>query len=358
MVIPETPDPMSKICFVCPDLPSPAGGIKQIFRQVHTLNNHGYEAYIVHGNKYFNITWFEHQTPSLYDPDLQVLIETDTGLKGRIKKQLKKWEGSRNEPHPRLKLEPNDIVVLPEFYGKYLNDLYPEARTVIYNQNCYYTFRGYGLPGSEESENTIYKQDRLEAVIVASEDAVNYMESVVKGKPVHRVFYGMDDQVFSFQDRKQKKIAFMPRKLNVDAVQVLNMLDLRGSLDGWEIVPIKNMNEKEVAAALQECAIFMSFNHREGFGMPPAEAMNCGCIVVGYAGQGGNEYMLPDFSFKVEQRNIRDFALKMETALQLVEQEPDKAAEMRLKASQFIQSRYSMKHEEDSIMAVWHQILS
>ncbi|NND62759.1 MAG: glycosyltransferase [Flavobacteriaceae bacterium] len=150
----------------------------------------------------------------------------------------------------------------------------------------------------------------------------------------------------------------MPRKLNIDAVQVLNILHLRGLLKDWEIIEIKNMNEQQVANTLKECAIFMSFNHREGFGMPPAEAMNCGCLVVGYAGQGGNEYMLPEFSFKVGQRNIRDYVDKMEQAMLLFENNPDLAKEMGLKASQFIQSKYSMKQEEESIVHVWNNILS
>ncbi|NND61889.1 MAG: glycosyltransferase family 1 protein, partial [Flavobacteriaceae bacterium] len=215
---------MSKICFVCPDLNTPAGGIKQIFRQVHALNAHGKEAYIVHGDKNFNITWFEHQTPTLYDPQLKALKPQQKGLKNKIKKQLGKFEKSGKRAHQKLVLEKDDVVVLPEFYGSRLDNLYPKVRTVIYNQNCYYTFRGYGLPRKGKSSNSIYTQDRLEAVIVASEDAVNYMTPIIGDKPIYRVFYGMDHRVFSYQAEKQKKIAFMPRKLNIDAVQVLNIL--------------------------------------------------------------------------------------------------------------------------------------
>ncbi len=32
----------------------------------------------------------------------------------------------------------------------------------------------------------------------------------------------------------------------------------------------------------------------EGFGLPPVEAMSCGCLIVGFHGQGGLEYATPE----------------------------------------------------------------
>ena len=37
---------------------------------------------------------------------------------------------------------------------------------------------------------------------------------------------------------------------------------------------IENKTEKEVADIMKESAVFLSFNHKEGFGLPPAEAMS------------------------------------------------------------------------------------
>ena len=39
----------------------------------------------------------------------------------------------------------------------------------------------------------------------------------------------------------------------------------------------------------KESMLFFSFGHPEGFGLPVAEALACGCAVVGYTGLGGRE---------------------------------------------------------------------
>ena len=45
----------------------------------------------------------------------------------------------------------------------------------------------------------------------------------------------------------------------------------------------------DVAAAFKSSFLFLSFGYPEGFGLPVAEALCCGCKVVGYSGLGGKE---------------------------------------------------------------------
>ena len=53
------------------------------------------------------------------------------------------------------------------------------------------------------------------------------------------------------------------------------------------------MQHAEVASALQEALLFLSCGHPEGFGLPLAEAIACGCMVVGYHGLAGRDFALP-----------------------------------------------------------------
>ena len=57
----------------------------------------------------------------------------------------------------------------------------------------------------------------------------------------------------------------------------------------WSLVDIQSRPHAEVIKLLQGCALFLSFGHPEGFGLPVAEAMACGCAVIGYSGLGGRE---------------------------------------------------------------------
>ena len=68
-------------------------------------------------------------------------------------------------------------------------------------------------------------------------------------------------------------------------------------LADFRIRPIVNLDETGVAACLRESLIFLSLGQHEGLPLPPAEAMACGAIVVGYDGFGGREYMRPEFGF-------------------------------------------------------------
>mgnify|MGYP003633026351 FL=1 len=354
---------MSHIYFICPDSNIPAGGIKQLYRQVDVLNKNGFMAYVIHGHKHFKVNWFKNNTPVVWHPIVAKLNKnSNKNLINKIKTLVKntfkpefKYDKSIN--NKKLVLNDDDIIVLPEFYGKAINTVFQDQKTVVYNQNCYYSFRGYGIPNQTNSIVSIYKQDRLQGVIVASANAVSYIKTFLVDKPVYRVRYGIDTNVFSFQANKKKQIAFMPRKLREDSEQILNILNIRGVLNGWDIVSIQGMNEEEVAGVLKESAIFLSFNHREGFGMPPAEAMACGCVVVGYAGQGGEEYFLPNITYKVPQRNIQEFTKTLEQVILEFETNPQKIVKIGLEASKFIEKEYSMKQEQESIISVWQELL-
>jgi glycosyltransferase involved in cell wall biosynthesis len=135
-------------------------------------------------------------------------------------------------------------------------------------------------------------------------------------------------------------------------------LKSRNNLNGWEFKPIDNMNEHEVASVLKDSLMFLSLNYREGFGMPPAEAMSCGCIVVGYHGMGGKEYFKPEFSCLIQDRDIISFAKQIENIIHEFDNNEQKYLNQGKLASDFIQKEYSMQQEKDTIVATWSSILN
>jgi glycosyltransferase involved in cell wall biosynthesis len=106
----------------------------------------------------------------------------------------------------------------------------------------------------------------------------------------------------------------MPRRLPEHSQKLIFLL--RDLLPvGWQIAPINNMSEKDVASFLSRSSIFLSFCDQEGCPLPPLEAAFSGNIVVGYTGQGANEYFNLPVLRKVENGNFIEF---VKTVLQSI----------------------------------------
>src|SRR3989442_1489939 len=102
-----------RIYVLCPDYEPPSGGIRKLYRHVDVLIRHGFEASILHHRDGFRCKWFASTTP------VTSLARTRPG--------------------------PEDVLVVPEVYGPDLAALAPGVAKVVFNQNAYLSFRGYGL---------------------------------------------------------------------------------------------------------------------------------------------------------------------------------------------------------------------
>lgn len=358
---------MSCIYFVCPDLKTAAGGIKQIYRQVDVLNEVGYKAYVLHESPFFKCTWFHNNTKIVHSK--KVFSEIKQQHKNYRKNSLRKilshfivetkmfLKNVGTKKSNALSLKRDDIFVFPEIYAFASTKVFPYNKKVIYNQNCYYTFSNLSLDLDCKTQFS-YTEENTLATIVASQDAIDYLKYTFPGINLYRVHYGIDNNLFKYQLIKEKKIAFMPRKLGEDVIQVINIIKQREILNNWEFVEIDNMKENEVAEVLKQSAIFLSFNHREGFGMPPAEAMACGCVVIGYTGYGGKEYFKESFSYPIPDRDVQTFAKTLEQILREYDFDSKPFVEKGKKASEFILSEYTLEREKNDIVNVWNKILN
>lgn len=313
---------MSTIYFLSPPDTEPSGGIKHLYRQADILNRNGYSAAVVHERPGFRHTWFDNRTR---------VVSTS-----------------------EIKLAPTDFLVFPEVFGPQVSTFAKGVRKVVFNQNCYRTFTLYGLDRDKSAPS--YLDPDVVAVIVASVNAEAYLRYAFPSKPLFRVSLGIDATLFSHRPVKRRCLAFMPRRLPDDLLQVVNILKFRGVLDDVELAPIDKMSEAQVAAAMKEALVFLSFSSREGFGLPPAEAMACGCIVIGYAGGGGAEYLLPELSYPVPDGDIVTFARTVEEVLAEHARDPAQLAEKARRASAFILDTYSVEREERSCIAAWRAI--
>ncbi|KUL40013.1 glycosyltransferase family protein [Actinoplanes awajinensis] len=296
------------IYYLSPDESSPSGGIRVIYRHVDLLNAAGLKAAVLHEKPGFRVGWFANDT--------RVLAARDVTL-GR-----------------------SDLLVVPEFYGPGLAALPPAVRKVIFNQNAYQTFSRvpFGATGPGAPYAAVAG---LQALLTVSEDNAALLRHAFPALPTHIARVVVDERVFHPGSAPAgRRIGYMPRRRAEEQEQLLHILRARGVLDGWELTPIDGLGEAQTAEALRGCAVFLSFSEREGFGLPPAEAMASGAYVVGFTGLAGRDFFDPAFCTPVAEADLLAFAVAVE---QILGRDPATLAAAGQAASKEILSRY---HEE------------
>jgi glycosyltransferase involved in cell wall biosynthesis len=310
--------------FICPDFKSPSGGVRKLYRCVDILNEAGMNAAIIHARSGFRCNWFENTT--------RVVAAKDVALRSR------------------------DVLVVPEIYGQSICDLPRNIRQVILNQNVYNTLQS--LIEKPANAKPYTNNPDLALVLVVSQDNAEVIEHTFPRIPVRRLRLGVDPALYHPpQGLKQRRIVYMPRKRADDAASVFSLLKLRGALDGWEIVAIDGRSEAEAADLLRTAKLFLSFSLQEGFGLPPVEALACGCMVVGFHGFGGREYFRPPFAIAVEDGDIAAFVRTVERTIRKIDNDPQSAASIMATAARFVFEHYPVDAEKQDLLNIFGPLL-
>lgn len=302
------------VYYLTPHGATPQGGVRVAYRHVDVLNAMGVRAAVLHLSRGFRATWFDNATPVVSEADLH--------------------------------FHENDILVVPEVYGSALASLDPAVRVVVFNQGGYITFDGIDYASSAAGA-PYAGVARLEAIMTVSRDSAALLELSFPGTPVAVARPVVDGEIFHpGEDPRDHVFAFAPSRRGSELNQILHVLRSRGST--WAPMPIRGMSEAHVAATLRRAPIFLSLSDRDGFGLPPAEAMACGCYVVGYAGGGGDEFFDPDHC--APTTSTAETVLALENAMQT---DPEVVRARGRRASAAIRSRYTESGLREDLSALF-----
>jgi hypothetical protein len=300
----------------------PVGGVKMLYRHVDILNRNGIEAYVLQPPGLGRYRWVTNSTP---------IIELNGSEIGK-----------------------DDVLMLPEILGPRAAGICRGVDKVIYNQSGYMTFTGYS---PDETQNP-YRDKEVIATIVCSRNSWQYLRHAFPDISLFRLHHSIEPSIFHYSPQKRQQICYMPRKRCGDILQVIHILRCRGVLRGLDIVPIDQVSdEEEVGRIMSESVMFLSGGTAEGFGLPAAEAMACGCIVVGYHGGGGKEFFCRHFSYPVPEGDVRQFAKVVEDVIKKQALNPLEFADKGRAAAAFIREKYSPVVEERDTLRIWQQIL-
>jgi len=259
------------IYFLCPDVAEATGGVTKIYEFALALSSAGYSVAVVHQDPGYRPSWISINVR---------IVDAKNTVVGL-----------------------NDLLVVPEFMSKLLSQLSGCAKVVL-NQNSF----SPGLIGS-------YDEDVC-AIISTSEYISRQAAFCYPEKKNFSIKLGYDHNIFRISEsNKKRQIAYMPRRRSGDSRNILQALERRGSLKGWSVTAIDKLSFHQVAGVLRESMIFLSFSQREGFGLPPLEAMASGCLVVGFHGIGGAEFFDQSYCYPIPEDDICLFQETLEGLL-------------------------------------------
>jgi len=195
----------------------------------------------------------------------------------------------------------NDFVIIPEIWAHFAEDMLikKNIKYAIFVQN------GYAMNSTSDQKKLVNCYKKAEFILSYSKDISECIKTVFnidKKKIIKTNISIKSEKKFE----KKNIITYMPRKLRNHSNNLLFFIKSHLPKK-WFIRSIDGLNEKQVFEIFKESRIFLSFSDMEGLGMPPIESAILGNKVIGYTGQGGNEYWKRPLFEKIENGNIIKF---------------------------------------------------
>lgn len=340
----------------CPDTEGAFGGVKTIYRQVQVLSSMGYPAFVVHRDGRSRVSFFENtarvesfQNIDLHPEDLLVLPEVyqealnsgrDEAMHRRLRRALTERLG---RPASAIQLDETRALVAQS------------SRIVVLNLNGFNVVKSFQAVGDDGLHP--FDQPKVEAMIVVSRQNEQMMRLAFPTLPVHYFHKSVDPSIFQPVAPKENRICYFNRKRRETIRQVITIAKRRRSFRDFDVTAMQSLSEAQVARVMGSSKVFLSFSSTEGLPRPPMEAMMAGCIVVGFHGQGGRDYMLPELTHPVEADDYSSFIESLETVMDELVAHPEQMKEKAEAARRYVIENYSPEREEQELASIWKQLV-
>jgi hypothetical protein len=309
-----------RVIFVLEPFPFPSGGVATIYRHAEILADHGIPALVALPQK---------PAVDFYASRAPLIIHGGC-----------------------MPMHSGDVVVVPEIFRKHLEAIKSlPVKRVMFCQNQYnLPFRQIPGPGASEFG--------VRTIVASSEAVRTFFRDVYGIADTPLIPYAIDPAAFFPATVKRRQIAFMPRKLGQEVPFLMATFRRRHRRHAnvpW--VAIDKATQRHAAVMMAESAVFLSLSHKESFGLPPLEAMASACLVAGFHGDGGREYMTADNGWWAETGDWKACVDGLAAALDLLEADgPALAA--RHEAMAATVARYNPARLETALLAFWRKELA
>ena len=275
------------IVFVSHAEKGPSGGAKIIYHHSEIINNlENFSSEVLHLKK----KRLSKLKISL-KKRLKLDHRDDTGWQldqvMPVKKFKYKWFNHKIKTRNYFDFDQNkDFVILPEIFAHLAEDLLIKKGIdyAIFAQN------GYVINSTNNEDKLKKAYNQAKFILSYSNDITKCIHSKfpkLKTRII-KISYALDLKKFNLKNKKNL-ITYMSRKLPVHSNLVINYLKPQLPRN-WSIKDLNDLTETQTYTMLKKSKIFLSFSSFEGLPLPPAEAALAGNFVIGYTGEGGNEY--------------------------------------------------------------------
>lgn len=329
---------MMRILFGVPPVSRPIGGVNVIMEMIAALKDAGHDArplYSSHDEVY------EHArvppAEGLYDPLLEEVF-AEQGRRARLGRRAARLRlafspATLSARNARLRLRPDDVIVASDWALGRLSLLYPHHTKVALVQGLTPLYRGFDPERGAAAH-------RIAATVATSQACAEAARLSNLPEPAV-VRLGVGQPGLEYRESKKRQVAYVPGKLPHVARVAVAALRRAPELAGYDFVPIEKRTGAEVAQILNESLIFLSVVDVEGFGLPAAEAMLAGCIVVGFTGIGGREFFSSATGLPVADGDVASLVRAARAVASEYESDRSRLDDLRRAASDFVATTYS-----------------
>ena len=344
---PEVP----RYLVVLPTAMKPVGGVNILLWMVETLQAAGHPAAVLVGRPDYAYAFRDFAGEVLYSPDLAALLSRPLYPQGVLRRlmrrieRLRAWRPFARAVNPTWVPRAQDVVILPEFN-------YPEARAAFAGHKAILAVQDvFGLLRARLRTAAPAPGDF--AAVFATSEACAAAAHAVFATPPQSFRLPVAQESLRFNPEKTPQIAMMPRKRRQEAAMLRMLIAAHPDLRDLPVVVIDKMPAAEAHRLLRESLFFVSLSDQDGFGLPPAEAMATGSLVVGFTGVGGEEFFRPDLADPIPDSDVVGLVERLAERAAQWRADPAALEARRRAASDFIWSRYDADHARDSFLQLW-----
>jgi hypothetical protein len=293
---------------------SPSGGEDVIFTHAEILAQHGFNSFVALPQKP-RIDFYESRAPLMIHGG-------------------------------KIRFQEGDICVIPEVFSDYMDALKGvNVKKIMFCQNHFY------LPFSANPRIGLAEYP-VDEIVVSSQAIKEFMGRIYGLSDPPLIPYSINTKIF-YGREKIRQIAYMPRKLPKEA-EFIKATFRRAHREYADVpwVPIHNKTKSETAELLGQSEVFLSLSHRESFGLPPLEAMASGCLVVGFHGDGGREYINDKNGHWADYDDWQSCVDGLSLALKLLDG-GGSALQVRTQAMRATVDAYSPKRMQEALLTYW-----